>query len=181
MDRIEVLRGDITRLDVDGIVNAANEGLLGGGGVDGAIHRAAGSQLIQACRDIPIVSGRVRCPTGSVRITPGFELRARFVLHTAGPIWHGGQRGEEEQLRSCYESSLQAAVWLGIRTLAFPAISCGVYGYPIDAAAEVAVRTTQAFLAKHPTIEKVIFVAFDEPVAAALQRQTSKPERNSLF
>ena len=129
---IEIIQGDITTLAVDAIVNAANTSLLGGGGVDGAIHRAAGPELTEACREIG------GCPTGEARITPGFRLSARWVIHTVGPVWHGGERGEPELLRACYDHSLQLARAHGLQTIAFPAISTGVYGYPIEAAARIA-------------------------------------------
>ena len=141
---IEVVRGDITQLDVDTIVNAANERMLGGGGVDGAIHRAAGHQLYEACLAVPEVRPDVRCPAGESRITPGFNLRARYVIHTVGPVWHGGMRGEPALLASCYRTALELGRQQHIRSIAFPAISCGVYGYPLDAAAAIAVRETRA-------------------------------------
>ena len=137
----EVIETDITSLSVGAIVNAANESLLGGGGVDGAIHRAAGPALLAACRALPEVRRGVRCPTGEARITPGFALPARYVIHTAGPIWHGGIRGEPELLADCYKNSLKLARENAIESIAFPAISAGIYGYPADAAAEIAVRT----------------------------------------
>jgi O-acetyl-ADP-ribose deacetylase len=158
---IEVVRGDITRLEVDAIVNAANERMLGGGGVDGAIHRAAGPELLVACRLIPEVRSGVRCPTGEARLTPGFRLPARYVIHAVGPVWRGGAHGEPELLASCYRRCLELARGEGLRAIAFPAISCGVYGYPIDAAAEIAVREVRAFLDAHGLPERVLLVAFD--------------------
>lgn len=136
-----IREGDITTLAVDAIVNAANESLLGGGGVDGAIHRAAGPRLLAACRALPDSPRGVRCPTGEARITPGFDLPARFVIHTVGPVWHGGARGEPDLLAACYRASLDLAREHGVVSIAFPAISAGVYGYPAEAAARVAVET----------------------------------------
>lgn len=135
-----IREADITTLPVDAIVNAANESLLGGGGVDGAIHRAAGPALLAACRALPESPRGVRCPTGEARITPGFDLPARFVIHTVGPVWHGGGRGEAELLADCYIASLGLAKEHGVASIAFPAISAGVYGYPAEAAARVAVK-----------------------------------------
>jgi O-acetyl-ADP-ribose deacetylase (regulator of RNase III) len=172
--RIEVVRGDITRLQVDAIVNAANERMLGGGGVDGAIHRAAGPELVAACRLIPEVRRGVRCPTGEARLTPGFRLAARYVIHTVGPVWRGGAHGEPQLLASCYRRSLELARGEGLRALAFPAISCGVYGYPIDAAAEIAVRELRAFLVAHDRPERVMLVAFDEMLYAVLTAKLAK-------
>jgi O-acetyl-ADP-ribose deacetylase (regulator of RNase III) len=149
--------GDITTLDVDVIVNAANSSLLGGGGVDGAIHRAAGPELLAACR---LLGG---CATGDAKTTPGFRLPARHVVHTVGPVWHGGDRGEPELLASCYRRSLEEADAVGARSIAFPAISTGVYGYPADRAAEIAVRTVRE---ASTSVERVVLVAFDESTAA---------------
>jgi len=137
---IEIITGDITRLNVDAIVNAANTTLLGGGGVDGAIHRAAGPRLLQACRAFPETEPGVRCPTGEVRITPGFDLPARYVIHTVGPVWHGGGHGEPERLASCYRTSMTLAAEYDLSSITFPAISCGVYGYPPELASRVALR-----------------------------------------
>ena len=162
---IEVSRGDITQLDVDAIVNAANERMLGGGGVDGAIHRAAGYQLYEACLAIPEVRPDVRCPTGQSRITPGFNLRARYVIHTAGPVWRGGTCGESALLASCYRSALELARQHQVRSIAFPAISCGVYGYPLDQAAAIAVRETGAHEAE---FDRILLAAFGDDVNAAL-------------
>jgi O-acetyl-ADP-ribose deacetylase (regulator of RNase III) len=177
MDRIEIVRGDITTLAVDAIVNAANERMLGGGGVDGAIHRAAGPGLLEACRQILEVRSGVRCPTGEARITAGHNLPARFVIHTVGPVWRGGSHSEPELLASCYRSSLRLAAENGVRSIAFPAISCGVYGYPLDRACEIAVATTAEFLLADRTLERVLFVAFSADVAEALQSAHRETER----
>jgi O-acetyl-ADP-ribose deacetylase (regulator of RNase III) len=151
--RIEAARGDITREAVDAIVNAANTSLLGGGGVDGAIHRGAGSELLEACRQLG------GCPTGDARATPGFRLPARWVIHAVGPVWRGGGRGEPDQLASCYRRSLEIAGELGARSVAFPAISTGVYGFPSEQAARIAVETVRS---AHTTVELVRLVAFDD-------------------
>jgi len=156
--RIEVLRGDITKLDVDAIVNAANTTLLGGGGVDGAIHRAAGSELLAECRTLG------GCRPGEAKITRGYRLPSRFVIHTVGPVWRGGKHGEPETLANCYRNSLQLAVENEIKTLAFPAISCGAYGYPIKEAAQIAFNATREFLAVSDNPQKVIFVVWGEDV-----------------
>ena len=166
---IEVIRGDITTIEVDAIVSAANERMLGGGGVDGAIHRAAGRQLYEACLAVPEVRPGVRCPTGESRITPGFNLSARHVIHTVGPIWRGGGHGEAELLASCYRSALALAQQHQARSIAFPAISCGVYGYPLDEAAAIAVRETRV---RETEFDRIVHVAFDDEVHAALIRTT---------
>ncbi|MGN6182861.1 MAG: O-acetyl-ADP-ribose deacetylase [Thermoanaerobaculia bacterium] len=162
--RMEIHRGDITKLAVDAIVNAANSSLLGGGGVDGAIHRAAGPELVHECR---LIGG---CPTGEARITRGYRLPARHVIHTVGPVWRGGTNREPELLASCYRNSLHLAIDNGIRTIAFPAISCGIYGYPIDGATNIAVREVQNFLNAHDEIERVLFVCFGDEVCRAYER-----------
>lgn len=168
-ERLSVLRADITTLAVDAIVNAANERMMGGGGVDGAIHRAAGPGLLEECRRVPEVRPGVRCPTGEARLTGGDRLRASHVIHTVGPVWHGGQTGEPELLRSCYRSSLALAAEHGLRSVAFPAISCGIYGYPLDAAAAIAVREVRMFLDDHALPERVILVAFDAGIESVLR------------
>lgn len=168
LERIEIVRGDITKLDVDAVVNAANETLLGGGGVDGAIHRAAGRALLDACRALPEVRPNVRCPTGGARITPGFALPARYVIHTVGPVWHGGKRGEPELLRAAYRNSLDLAASKGLGSVAFPAISTGVYRFPLEAAAEIAIDEVVAALQRHDGLRRVLLVAFGEDVAVAL-------------
>ena len=160
MHRLQVITGDITRQEVDAIVNAANERMLGGGGVDGAIHAAAGPELLEACRAVAEVRPGVRCPTGEARITAGFRLRARFVVHTVGPVWRGGTSGEHELLASCYRTSLAIAVAHGAKSIAFPAISTGVFGFPLALASEVAVQEVAAFLARQAAFQKALLVAF---------------------
>jgi O-acetyl-ADP-ribose deacetylase (regulator of RNase III) len=162
--RIEILGGDITNREVDAIVNAANTTLLGGGGVDGAIHRAAGPELVAECRTLG------GCRPGEAKITRGYRLPARFVIHTVGPVWRGGEHGEPETLANCYRNSLQLALENRIKTIAFPAISCGAYGYPIEEAARIAFKTTRDFLATNNEIEKVIFVVWDEGVYEAYRQ-----------
>jgi O-acetyl-ADP-ribose deacetylase (regulator of RNase III) len=159
-NKLELLRSDITKVAVDAIVNAANTTLLGGGGVDGAIHRAAGPELLEECRPLG------GCRPGKAKITRGYRLSARFIIHTVGPFWNGGKRGEAEVLANCYRNSLGVAVKNGVKTIAFPAISCGAYRYPIAEAAKIAVVTTQEFLQAHSEMEKVIFVVLDDEIFA---------------
>jgi O-acetyl-ADP-ribose deacetylase len=161
---IGVLHGDITKLDVDAIVNAANSTLLGGGGVDGAIHRAAGPNLLAECRTLG------GCEPGEAKITAGYQLAARFVIHTVGPVWGGGKRGEAEILTNCYRNSLRVAVENGIKIIAFPAISCGAYRYPVSEAAKIAVETTRNFLASNDQIDQVVFVLATDEILAAYRQ-----------
>lgn len=163
-DRLVAVEADITMLAVDAIVNAANSSLLGGGGVDGAIHRAAGPDLLGACRAIG------GCPTGEARITPGFRLPARWVIHAVGPVWHGGDRGESGLLAGCYSHALVLAADHGARTVAFPAISTGVYRYPMEAAARIAVATVVETTAREPRIRQVTFCCFDAAALGVYQR-----------
>ena len=162
--KIDIVRGDITKLDIDAIVNAANTTLLGGGGVDGAIHRAAGPQLLAECKTLG------GCAPGQAKITRGYDLPARFVIHTVGPVWTGGKRGEPETLANCYRDSLRLAVEREIKSIAFPAISCGAYRYPIEKAALIALETTQDFLKTENKIEKVIFVVANDEISRAYQQ-----------
>jgi O-acetyl-ADP-ribose deacetylase (regulator of RNase III) len=157
-ERLKILKGDITTLEVDAIVNAANSSLLGGGGVDGAIHLAAGPGLLEECKKL---NG---CPVGQAKLTNGYHLSAKYVIHTVGPVWRGGVKGEPQLLSACYESSLMLALNNGIKTIAFPAISCGIYGYPATQAATIAINETANFLELHNVIESVAFVCFDETV-----------------
>ncbi|MET4695246.1 O-acetyl-ADP-ribose deacetylase [Endozoicomonas lisbonensis] len=163
--RIKVVQGDITKIAVDGIVNAANSRLAGGGGVDGAIHRAAGAaQLQQACREYD------GCPTGQVRVTPAFNLPAKKILHTVGPVWQGGEAGETELLRSCYQKTLELADQEQLTSIAFPAISCGVYGYPYEEAAHIAITTVVEWLKESACPEEVVFVLFDQAMTDIYRR-----------
>jgi O-acetyl-ADP-ribose deacetylase (regulator of RNase III) len=165
--RLTLVRGDITKLAVDAIVNAANTTLLGGGGVDGAIHRAAGPELLAECKTLG------GCRPGEAKITRGYALPARFVIHTVGPIWSGGHRGEPETLANCYRNSLRLTLENGVRTVAFPAISCGAYRYPIPDAAQIAVETTTEFLHGNDSIAEVTFVVSSDDIYSAYQRLLS--------
>ena len=166
--QLRVERGDITRASADAIVNAANETLLGGGGVDGAIHRAAGPALLDACLALPEVRRGVRCPTGEARVTPGFALPARLVIHTVGPVWRGGEHGERELLAACYRNVLALCVEHGVHTVAIPAISCGVYRFPAQEAASIAVREIRRAIASATPLDSVKLIAFDANIYAAL-------------
>jgi O-acetyl-ADP-ribose deacetylase len=171
--RMIVVQGDITTQAVDAIVNAANQQLQRGGGVDGAIHRAAGPELQEACNRIG------GCPTGEARITPGFRLPAKHVIHAVGPRWHGGDRGEAELLASCYRRALEIAAEHGLKTIAFPGISTGIYGYPLEDATRIAIGTVAACLAKMPGIEEVRFVTFGDEAAKVAERILAEVEGGS--
>jgi O-acetyl-ADP-ribose deacetylase (regulator of RNase III) len=160
LQRIEVIKGDITKQKTNAIVNAANSSLMGGGGVDGAIHRAGGATILEECKNI--ISKQGSCPTGEAVITTGGNLPAKFVIHTVGPVWNGGNKNESQMLANCYKNSLTLAVANDIKTIAFPNISTGIYGYPKKRAAEVAVRTVTEFLLSNSSITKVYFICFDD-------------------
>ncbi len=164
-DRIQAIEGNITRQQVDAIVNAANTSLLGGGGVDGAIHRAAGPALLEECRQLG------GCPTGEARLTKGYHLPAKWVIHTVGPVWRDGKHGEEELLANCYRNSLALAESNGIHTIAFPAISTGAYRFPMERATKIAVREARDFLANAQTVQKVIFVCFDKTALECYEKE----------
>jgi O-acetyl-ADP-ribose deacetylase (regulator of RNase III) len=170
-NRIEIVKGDITEFEVDAIVNAANTSLLGGGGVDGAIHRAAGPELLIECR---MLNG---CETGDAKATKGYNLLARYVIHTVGPVWSGGNQGEKELLASCYRRSLEEAAKLGTETLAFPAISTGVYRFPPDLAAEIAIKEIRDFLSNNDLPKKVFLVAFDDNMLGIIGKAANRAER----
>jgi len=161
--RVAILQGDITKLAVDAIVNAANSSLLGGGGVDGAIHRAAGPELPLYCRNLG------GCKTGEAKLSPGFNLPARFIIHTVGPVWRGGEQDEDQLLASCYRTALEIAVREGFHSIAFPAISTGIYGFPPDRAARIALREIRGFLAQHTLPDSITLVAFDSESLRHLQ------------
>jgi O-acetyl-ADP-ribose deacetylase (regulator of RNase III) len=163
--KLEIHKGDITKLKVDAIVNAANNTLLGGGGVDGAIHRAAGKELLEECKTLG------GCKTGEAKITNGYKLQAKYVIHTVGPIWNGGKNNEDELLASCYHNSLILAVENGIKSIAFPAISTGVYRFPLERATKIAIYEATKFLNDNDEIEKVIFVAFDDSTYNCYEKQ----------
>ena len=173
MERLQTVLGDITKQSVDAIVNAANCSLLGGGGVDGAIHRAAGPELLAECR---MLHG---CETGKAKITKGYKLPAKHVIHTPGPVWHGGNKGEAELLTSCYRSCLELASENGCRTVDFPSISTGVYHFPLDKAAAIASKTIKEYLDAHPEIERVRMVCFDERTKAAYDSAIAALEANA--
>lgn len=172
MNKVEILKGDITKINADAIVNAANSSLRGGGGVDGAIHRAGGPAILEECRQI--VARQGKCPTGEAVITTAGKLPAKFVIHTVGPVWNGGNKNEAVKLASCYRNSLELAVNKACKTVAFPCISTGVYRYPIAEAAKVALQTVLEFLEKTRDIEKVMFVAFDEENFLVLKKELQR-------
>jgi O-acetyl-ADP-ribose deacetylase (regulator of RNase III) len=171
LEKMKLVQGDITKEDVHAIVNAANKSLLGGGGVDGAIHRAAGSDLVEECRTLG------GCETGDAKLTKGYRLKARHVIHTVGPVYKDGKSGEPEKLASCYRKSLEVATAKGLKSLAFPAISCGVYGYPIQEASRIALRTVADYCEAHPEIEEVRFMLFGDKDLAAYREAFAELKR----
>ncbi|MGN0032115.1 MAG: O-acetyl-ADP-ribose deacetylase [Candidatus Gastranaerophilaceae bacterium] len=168
MTEIQILKGDITKLEVDAIVNAANTSLLGGGGVDGSIHRVAGKELLEECRTL---NG---CRTGQSKITKGYNLPAKYVIHTVGPVWHGGKSNERKLLKSCYETTLILAKENRIKTIAFPAISCGVYRFPLEEACKIAIETVKEFISQNEDLEKVIFTDINDAIIEIYKRILSK-------
>ncbi|ABN53265.1 MAG TPA: O-acetyl-ADP-ribose deacetylase [Hungateiclostridium thermocellum] len=172
MERIHIIQGDITKIEADAIVNAANRTLLGGGGVDGAIHRAAGPELLEECRKL---NG---CETGEAKITKGYKLPAKYVIHTVGPVWKGGDKNEDQLLASCYRNSLKLAVENGIKTIAFPSISTGAYRFPVERAARIAMQEISEFLREDSSIEKVFMVCFDEGTMQAYMEAYKEIEKN---
>jgi len=167
--RLRAIETDITRLSVDAIVNAANNSLLGGGGVDGAIHRAAGPELLRECRTLG------GCATGDAKITRGYRLPAKYVIHTVGPVWNGGAGGEPQLLATCYRRSFELALAHGIRSIAFPAISCGVYGYPMERAAKIAVLECRRFMQEHQAIDEISFALFGAGALAVYETELARP------
>ena len=176
MGRIKLIAGDITKVHVDAIVNAANERMLGGGGVDGAIHRAAGYHLLEACRRVPEVRPGVRCPTGSARITEAFDLPARYVIHTVGPVWQDGECNEDALLAGCYQAVFSLVNEHGIRSVAFPAISCGVYRFPPERAASIAIAEIRTQLVHAPQVNEVVLVAFGGAMAETYRNVLGAPQ-----
>jgi len=168
--KLQIVRADITGLAVDAVVNAANSTLLGGGGVDGAIHRAAGPELLAECRKLG------GCKTGDAKVTRGYNLPARYVIHAVGPVWRGGTQNEPALLASCYRRSLELALEYRCRSVAFPAISCGIYGYPMAAGAKIAVRETRAFLAQHESMDRVVFALFDDAALKIYETEVARAE-----
>jgi O-acetyl-ADP-ribose deacetylase (regulator of RNase III) len=169
-EKLQVIQGDITTIQVDAIVNAANTSLLGGGGVDGAIHQAAGPQLLAECKELG------GCPTGQAKLTKGYKLPAKYIIHAVGPVWRGGAKGEPQLLAACYANCLELAVQHQIKTIAFPAISCGIYSYPLSQATTIAIKETANFLELNDTIDTVYFVCYDESIYDAyLQTLSSLP------